>query len=407
MIDLTDKENLTLKPKHPRLLLAITTHGVALAKSIHKDLQADLFYPEKFLVSRDATGDSAGVDAGVSAGGIIGDTTSDITDDTSVFVYRGNVKVLLEIAFGLYKEIIAIVSIGALVRLMAPLLKDKKTDPAVVVLDEKSKYAISVLSGHIGGANELAKEVAAISGAEAVITTASDVNRTLAVDILGKKFGWVVEQSSALTPASASVVNEEPVALIQESGETNWWNFDKKLPENIHVYHSINDLTTNDYKSTLWITHRDLSSGEKQQIENTVVYHPRVIVLGIGCNRGTATEEIESVIIETLKEQQLSFDSVLAICTIDIKKDEQGLIDVCKMHNWPLSFYSAKELNTMDIESPSETVFKYTGAYGVSEPAAKLFSANNKLIVTKKKSGNVTISVGLIATEGFYKPNYE
>ena len=138
---------------------------------------------------------------------------------------------LLPSLFQSYKGIIMIISLGAVVRMIAPLLKDKKTDPAVVVSDDKGKHVISVLSGHLGGANELTIEVAELLNAIPVITTASDVQKTIPVDLFGSRFGWVWESDEKLTPVSASVVNEEHVAIVQESGEKDWWTYDRTLPE--------------------------------------------------------------------------------------------------------------------------------------------------------------------------------
>ena len=137
---------------------------------------------------------------------------------------------LLPTLFQQYKGLIMVISLGAVVRMIAPILKDKKTDPAVVVIDDRGENVISVLSGHLGGANGLT-EVAAALDARAIITTASDVQKTIPVDLFGSRFGWVWDSAEKLTPVSASVVNEEHVAIVQESGEPNWWLYDTPLPE--------------------------------------------------------------------------------------------------------------------------------------------------------------------------------
>lgn len=116
----------------------------------------------------------------------------------------------------------------------------------------------------------------------------------------------------------------------------------------------------------------------------------------MGCNRGTSTAEIETVIEKTLAELQFSMKSVKALCTIELKKDEEGLLEVASKYGWEFVYYLPQELNSISIQQPSDTVFKYTGAYGVSEPAAMLYSGADKLELVKKKSGNVTISVALI-----------
>ncbi|HBI04472.1 MAG TPA: cobalamin biosynthesis protein CbiG, partial [Paenibacillaceae bacterium] len=293
---------------------------------------------------------------------------------------------------------ILFISLGAVVRMIAPLLKDKKTDPGVVVVDDQGQFAISMLSGHLGGANELAREVANLTGAQAVVTTASDVQKTIPVDLLGQRFGWMWDEESEgnLTPASAAVVNGEKVAIVQESGEKDWWMHDTPMPANLTMYKSVGHAIESNPHSALVITHRILSEEEKDSLPNLVVYRPKSIILGVGCNRGTEAEEIEMVIKETLEELGFSLDSVKAIGTIDLKKDEEGLLQVCNKYGWKFVYYKPEELNEIPIEEPSDVVYRYTGAYGVSEPACKKYAGIEKLAVTKKKSGNVTLSVGII-----------
>ncbi|MFC0296562.1 cobalt-precorrin 5A hydrolase [Geobacillus jurassicus] len=352
-------------------VVAITKHGVEIARRLGRTLAgADVYYTDKF-----ARGDET---------------------ENGIRLFSGNVKTLLPELFARYDGLICIISLGAVVRMIAPLLKDKKTDPAVVVIDDKAEHAISVLSGHLGGANELTRRVAAILGARPVITTASDVQQTIAVDLFGRQFGWEWESADKLTPVSAAVVNEEPVAIVQESGETGWWPEGRPLPKNITVYDSINAALAARPAAALVVTHRLLDPEEEAILQNGVLYRPKVIALGIGCNRGTSADEIEAVIHETLAELRFSIKSIKAVCTIDLKKDEQGLLEVVNKYGWEFVAYTPEELNEVPIEAPSETVYRYTGAYGVSEPAAKLYSGADQMALVKKKSGNVTISVALI-----------
>ncbi|MCZ8523624.1 MULTISPECIES: cobalt-precorrin 5A hydrolase [Paenibacillus] len=361
-----------LQPKRNYAVLAITKHGVELARRLQDAFPAaDVYYMSKF-----ARGDEA---------------------ERGIRLFSGSVRMLYPALFPAYHGIISIISLGAVVRMIAPLLQDKKKDPGIVVIDDRGENVISVLSGHLGGANELTREVAAALDARAIITTASDVQKTIAVDLFGRRFGWVWESADKLTPVSASVVNEERVAVVQESGERNWWHLDTPLPPNIHVYDTIGAALQEPPHGALVVTHRELAPHEEAILANGVLYRPKVIVLGIGCNRGTPAEEIEAVIAETLGELRFSIRSVKAVCTIDLKKDEEGLLAVCGKYGWPLECYTPAELNEMEIEAPSETVFKFTGAYGVSEPAVKRYTGENHLVLTKKKSGNVTISVGLLS----------
>jgi cobalt-precorrin 5A hydrolase len=370
-VSLTENAPILIKRTHPYAVVAITKHGVQIARTLLKTFQqVDVYYMKKF-----ESGDE---------------------QERSIQLFEGSVRLLIPSLFQTYKGIIFIISLGAVVRMIAPILKDKKTDPGVVVIDDKGENVISVLSGHLGGANELTREVAKALHANAVITTASDVQQTIPVDLFGKRFGWEWDSPENLTSVSAAVVNEEQIAIVQESGERHWWDYDKPLPTHIKVYKNMDEAKKANPDAVLMITHRILSAEENEFLANGVLYRPKVIVLGIGCNRGTSSQEIEAVIHETLLKLNVSIKSVKAIATIDLKKDEKGLREVAQKYHWQFVYYHPEQLNSVPIDSPSETVFKYTGAYGVSEPAAKLYSGSNQLLLKKKKSGNVTISVGLI-----------
>lgn len=352
-------------------IIAITKHGIELARKLQGQFShADLYYMSKFN-----RGDEQA---------------------RNIQSFDGSVRLLFPALFPAYKGLIIIISLGAVIRMIAPLLQDKKVDPGVVVIDDKGEHVISVLSGHLGGANELTLEVAAAIGARPVITTASDVQKTIAVDLFGRRFGWQWESEDKLTPVSAAVVNEEQIAVVQESGERNWWLHPNPMPAYIQAYDSIAEALLANPNAALVVTHRLLQQDEARILENGVLYRPKVLVIGMGCNRGTALEEIEAVILETLGELQFSIRSVKALCTIDLKQDEAGLLEVCQKYGWEMVCYTADQLNEVRIEAPSEKVFQYTGAYAVSEPAVKLYSGNEQLIVNKKKSGNVTISLGMI-----------
>ncbi|MGB0129111.1 MAG: cobalamin biosynthesis central domain-containing protein, partial [Rhodocyclaceae bacterium] len=177
-------------------VIALTRAGIVLAGRVLAALPgAKLFAPEKFRAEAELVAPGAAT------------------------CYQGRIGDTLPALFAGHEGLVAIFSLGALVRLIAPYLMDKETDPAVVVLDEAGRFAIPVLSGHLGGANVLAQRLGVALGATAVLTTASDVGQTLAVDLLGRELGWRVEADHAtVVHASAAVVNDEPVALVQETG---------------------------------------------------------------------------------------------------------------------------------------------------------------------------------------------
>lgn len=356
----------------PFAAVAITKHGVEMARDLVERFPGtDLFYMSKF-----ARGDE---------------------EQKGYRMFEGSVKLILPDLFKTYNGLIIYISLGAVVRMIAPILEDKKKDPAVLVIDDRGEHVISVLSGHLGGANELTRQVAQVIGARPVITTASDVQQTIPVDLFGRQFGWEIESFDRATPVSASVVNEERIAVVQETGEKHWWTYDKPLPGHIKVYAGTGQAMEAEFDAALVVTDRLLTPEEDRTLlSNGVLYRPKSLVLGIGCNRGTSAEEIEETIKAALSETGLSLKSVRNLATIDLKKDEEGLLEICRKYKWELKTYTPDELNQVELKNPSETVFKYTGAYGVSEPAALLSSGAGDWLLEKQKSGNVTISIARI-----------
>jgi cobalt-precorrin 5A hydrolase len=356
----------------PFVAVAITKHGVEMARNLAGNFPGtDLYYMSKF-----ARGDET---------------------EKGYVLFDDSVKLILPDLFKKYSGLIIFISLGAVVRMIAPILEDKKKDPAVLVIDDQGENVISVLSGHLGGANELTRQVAEVIGARPIITTASDVQQTIPVDLFGRSFGWEIESFERATPVSASVVNEERIAVVQEAGETNWWNYNKPLPEHIKIYGTAQEAMKVAFDAALVVTDRLLNPAEEAALlGNGVLYRPKTMVLGIGCNRGTSAEEIEQTIKDTLLELNLSVKSVRNVATIDLKKDEEGLLAVCDKYKWKLVTYSPEQLNKVPLKNPSETVYKYTGAYGVSEPAALLSSGASGWLLEKRKSGNLTISVARV-----------
>ena len=202
-------------------------------------------------------------------------------------------------AFRDYQQLVLFMPVGAAMRLLAPCLGNKRSDPAVVCVDDAGRFVVSLLSGHLGGADRLAGEVAQALGATAVVTSASEVMGLPSVDLLGREFGWQIAASpSVLTRASAAVVNGEPVAVYQDAGEADWWPPGQELPTNFTLYESpetlIGALSDESCAAALVITDRrmpplDGPSRERPsgwRSKPVVVYRPRTLVAGMGCRRG-------------------------------------------------------------------------------------------------------------------------
>lgn len=191
-------------------------------------------------------------------------------------VYQGALSAQIAGLFACYDQIIFLVSLGAVVRLIAPHLKSKDEDPGVLVIDDAAEFVIPVLSGHVGGANAYAEKIATLLKATPVLTTASDVGKTIPVDILGRELGWQIEAPKInITRVSADVVNQLPIAFVQEAGSRHWWTRPTPLPSNIHLFEHFEDVDTTQYNSILWVTQREIDPELWQQLEERlVVYRP-------------------------------------------------------------------------------------------------------------------------------------
>ena len=294
--------------------------------------------------------------------------------------------------FKKHDGIICLFSLGAVIRLLAPHIKDKKTDPAVIVIDDNANFVISVLSGHLGGANELSNEIAEKMDATSVITTAADVNKTIAVDLVGKKFGWKIDDDSNVTRISAFMVNKEKIGVFQNVGQKEWW--EGKLPENITFFSNIEDLKNSDSKGYLIITNDEIENEEV--LRDAVVYRVPNLVVGIGLHWDTSKETISNGVNETLEKFGLKQNQIARFVSIKKDKDVVGLIELGKEMKVQVEFIDREELATISAPNPSKTVQAFEGTASVSEAAA-IKSSKGELIVEKQKfPPNLTVAIARI-----------
>ena len=283
--------------------------------------------------------------------------------------------------------LICLFSLGAVIRLIAPYLKDKKTDPAVIVIDDKTNFVISVLSGHIGGANELTQEISEKLTALPVITTAADVNKTIAVDLVGREFGWKIDDETTVTKISAHMVNAEPIGVFQQTGNKKWY---KKLPKNVIIYNSLEELKKSNSKAHLIISDTIIDNGLAQE---SVIYRPQSLVIGIGLHWDTTKDTIRNGIEYCLEKFNLSSKCIAKLVSIKKPEDVQGLIDLGKEMKIPVEYIDREELAEIITPNPSSTVKAFEGTASVSEAAAIKVS-NGELIVEKQKfPPNLTIAI--------------
>lgn len=299
--------------------------------------------------------------------------------------------------FGERRRLVVALPVGAVVRLIAPYVGDKRTDPAVVCVDEAGRFAVSALSGHMGGGDALAALVADAIGATAVITSASYALGTIAVDMLGREFGWRVEAGSgALTRAAAAVVNGEPVGVYQDAGELNWRDSGKPLPSNVHICETVEGLAG--FGTALLITDRTDGLGRMGAgLPATVaIYRPRTLAVGVGCRRGADAAEVEALLRDTFAAAGLSTASIRCIATAEIKRDEAAIRALGERLGVPVRFYGGDALNGMPGPSGASASQRLLGIVGVAEPAALLASDGGEIVVRKVKSAAATVAVARI-----------
>lgn len=345
-------------------ILAITKNGIKIGQDVKKISPSwQLYAPEKFS-------DGSG----------------------QVNWYSESTGAKLAELFQNSDALVCIFSLGAVIRLISPYIKDKKTDPAVLVIDDQAKYVISTLSGHLGGANQLAGDIAKRLGATPIITTAADVNKTIAVDLLGRELGWRIDDDSNVTKISAFMVNAEKIGVYQDAGDKNWWK--GKLPPNVTIYDTLEELKNSQSKGYLIITDKKIEDSEI--LQNGVVYRPPCLVVGVGLHGDTSKETILEGVQFCLDKYKLALKSVARLVSIKKKADVAGLVELGAELKLPVEYFEKEELATIQIPNPSETVQAFEGTPSVSEAAA-IKSSGGSLVVEKQKfPPNLTVAIARI-----------
>lgn len=297
-----------------------------------------------------------------------------------------------------FEESDALIFVGACgiaVREIAPFVKSKKTDPAVICVDDKAQYVIPVLSGHIGGANELAARLANALGALAVITTATDINNRFSVDAWAARNGLAIDNLKAAKDVSAAILDRDipilcklPVPGNYPNGTYAW------KPEN-------RDDCQADSIPPLGIY---IGWKKEKPFPETLRLIPKVLTLGIGCRKGIEKEAVRAAVDAVMKENHIDVRAIEKAASIDIKSEENGLLSFCEEAGLAIHFYSAEELKTAKGDfSPSEFVQSITGVDNVCERAAMMQA--EELIVKKTALNGVTVAVGLRLPEISFSEN--
>jgi len=306
-----------------------------------------------------------------------------------------DLKTLTASLWKAYDGFVFIMAAGIVVRMIAPLLESKETDPAVVVMDDAGRFAISLVAGHLGGANELAERCAFISGARPVITTATDANGLPSFDLLAREQGWVIDDISRVKLLNRMLLDDEEIAVVDPTGKTRCWLCGRGRTSFHETFAEAMDSTARGF---LFVTNRHLPP--QTQPDNLLILRPCNLVLGIGCNRGTTVDEIDAFVTAQLKRIFLSRKSVRLVATVSVKQDETGLIAFAERLGVPLACFGSDELNAVAVPSPpSPHALAAIGVSGVAEPSAILGAGGGRLLLKKVKSENVTLAVAEMKEE--------
>lgn len=275
----------------------------------------------------------------------------------------------------IFSEVDAMVfvgSVGIAVREIAPHVRDKSTDPAVVSIDELGKFVVPLLSGHIGGANDLALELAKALKSTPVITTATDINKRFSVDAWAARNGYIIASLNRAKTVSAAIL-EQDVPLKSD------YPIETELPRGV-VLGDSGDVGI------------CISVYKDEPFDRTLRLIPKVLHLGIGCRKGTGVDAICDAVDAVLKEHNIDRRAVKCVASIDLKSEEAGLTQFCREQKLPVSFYASGELKAVPGEfTPSEFVQSITGVDNVCERAALIGA--EKLIVKKTARNGVTVAV--------------
>lgn len=251
------------------------------------------------------------------------------------------------------EALIFVSATGIAVRAIAPFIKDKFADPAVVSVDEAGHFAVPLLSGHVGGANDLARQIADLTGGQAVVSTATDVRGKFAVDVWARMQNLVITSRELAKAVSAALLENQNVGI------SSAYPIAGEIPQG---------LASGEGEIGICVG----PTMAEQPFLKTLYLVPRAVTLGIGCRRGAAQECLEAALAEFLKEKAIPQTAVCGLASIDLKQNEPGLLALAKAHNWPIQFFSAAELAQEKGDfPPSSFVEKTTGVDNVCQRAAQ------------------------------------
>lgn len=302
-------------------------------------------------------------------------------------LYHKNVKKYFPILFSEYDAIVAIMASGILVRSIAPLVESKVTDPAVLNIDDNGKFVISTLSGHLGGANELTGKISSLIGATAVITTSTDVNRKLGIDVLARDLYLSIDDTKEILYFNKAILEGREISLTVNPNKNFSYLFDylnrNTLEIDVSIYYS-SKVNSDEIHVSL--------------DDHEMILKERKVVVGIGCRRGKEFKFILDGFNRSLEELNMLPSRVNMLASAEIKKDEKGILELSEKLEIPVEFVDIDKLKLFESRDVSKSDFVYSkfGIYGVCEPSALIMAGFDSKLIYKKTSYNgVTISVAV------------
>lgn len=281
--------------------------------------------------------------------------------------------------FASSSPMIFIGALGICVRTIAPYVMDKYSDSAVVCVDGTGKFAIPVLSGHVGGANDLARHVASVIGAEVIVTTRSDNESLWALDTIGKDYGWGV-YAEDMNACIAHFVNRKPTALLLDVKDKGTEYLERTAPAHVKVFYEFGQIPQDEFGLII-----NVGPFEYQSKSMMLEYRPKVLHIGAGCRKGCSLEGVADFVSDFLRQKGLSPRSVASVSTIELKQKEPMMRSLGAEYGQPVTVYSADELKGIEVPNPSEKVAEVTGVASVSEASALKSSGYGPLLIEKTK----------------------
>lgn len=302
-------------------------------------------------------------------------------------LFHKNVKKIFPILFYEYDAIIAIMASGILIRSIAPLLESKVSDPAVINIDDNGRFVISTLSGHLGGANELASKIASLMDATPVITTSTDVNNKLGIDILARDLYLSIDNTKEILYFNKAILEGREISLTINPNK----NFE-------YLFEYLNNITLEINVSIYYSSKINTDEMLVSFDEHEMTLKEKRVVVGVGCRRGKEYEFIYEGLKKSLDELKILPSRVNLIASAEIKKDEKGILELSENLKIPVEFVEIDKLKLFESTDVSKSEFVYSkfGIYGVCEPSALIMAGFDSKLIYKKTSYNgVTIAIAI------------